>query len=53
MILYDAEQKVHKYKLEDKDRLKVPKMAQYVRKGTYTMKEKEWNITEDVQDNMF
>ena len=28
-------------------------MAQYIRKETYTMKEKEWNITEDVQDNNF
>ena len=52
-FFYDEEQKVHKYKLEDKDRLKVPKMAQYIRKDTYTMKEKEWNITEDVQDNNF
>ena len=33
--------------------VKYPKLVRYMRDDTYTLEEKEWNITPDVEDNDF
>ena len=51
---YDAECKVPKYKLEDKDhRIKVERLSKYVRKDTYTHTDIKFDVAEDVTDNDF
>jgi hypothetical protein len=47
---FDDEQKVPKYKLEDKEgRLLIERLSNYVRKDTYHIKEKKMTVFEDVK----
>jgi 5-methylcytosine-specific restriction protein A len=51
---YDTDNKMPKYKLEDKDhRIKVERLSKYVRKDTYNHKDIKFDVSEDVTDNDF
>ena len=41
------------YKLEDKDRLKIPKLSNFCRTEFFDFNISKWNITDDVSDNDF
>ena len=51
---FDAERKVHKYKLEENNaRIKCPKKAGYVRSEIFELKSYSWNVLHDPEDNNF
>jgi hypothetical protein len=50
---YDTENSLHRYKLEDKDRLKIERLAKFIRTNTFENTETKFNIIEDVSDNNF
>jgi hypothetical protein len=51
---FDDENKIPKYKLEDKNtRLQIERMPKYKRTNKYELYEKEWAIYNDVEDNNF
>jgi len=50
---YDKFEKIPMYKLEDKDRLKISKLAKYIRTETYDYIFQKWKITDDITDNDF
>jgi energy-coupling factor transporter ATP-binding protein EcfA2 len=50
---FDKDCKVPMYKLEDKDRLKIPKLSNFFRTEFFDFNISKWNITDDVSDNDF
>ena len=50
---YDRIQKKHKYKFEEKDRIKHERCKNMIRTDEFYYKKNQWNIINDVKDNDF